>query len=1524
MKRKAKSFVSVILSLMMIISMVSIGFITTNAATVDKSAVGAGAVNGVIKKGDTLYYDFSAAKPTRVNLIGDNWSWIDTGDIPADYIFKYTLTVDMDFNSPKNGTLCKCNTGDWTDLKPTVPGNGKNMVKVAADGKSYTWETFSGSELPTEPTTEPTTAPPLEHVAKWALNGGLSTDGWTTNFSAAKLVGTYEPSFAAGEVFSVSLELDSEKYFRLIKNGDYNQYKPKGSSDGNDHNLIKKGNNSQDTACDTTTGTEGAFLLDTGSYTLYVDQSGDNPKVWCTSGSDLPVGEITLKDSTSVNGSLSFKAEGKTDGTADVNDNVTIKAKPFAGFTLSGITVSYTGTDGTAVKSTLTEVTNNTASFTVPDVQADTDGKKTIKFSASFSLDKADYLSSKGEGFWIDVAPDQTDSTATLIKWNNYYGHNHNERTNPYTFYVPKNVDLSNAKIYNGYNETVTVNGTQITAKSFGTVNLSYSGESGTFTTSKANIKVMQGSTNAMFLYTTKKGTETALNTQTYKGWDEMNSGASKKDEKTDGGSCVTMFNDDTTTPKFSSAMSLDSVKGRGNSSWEASARRFGKYAYNMKLSDKTTLFDMAKDTKKGAGSKSWCLLANNADESMLRNSLAYKLADDTGLYSSPEFSFVDIYDNGEYLGQYLVTEKVDVGESKLVYGTSIEDINEDAGLIFDEDPKTGWINNNASFTADGKTYSYEYRYTRETTGAESPVISKATYLLEFEIEDRYMDEACWFTTPQGQHVVIKTPEFATEAQVKYIAEKFIAMEAKVFADAENAELSKHIDLDSFARMYLIQELSANLDAASTSYYVTYDCSKGDNARFVASPVWDYDWAFGQYKNKVKLDFDGKELDPKSTSDWYAKNKRYDNSEGDAKYSIQSKLANNSSFQQVIKKVWDGTDTQEGFYAKVQKYYGDNSQLDAWYNKISASVNMNETRWGFIKDDNVEDWGSADNSDTHLGAVNWLESSFLSPRASWMNGEFEKYPAYTQIAAPTLTATLADGNPIPADGVGVGATITLKAETSEIFVTYELYKDNVKIDSNTTGEFTVTPDSNGIFNYTVKTVYGSNEKSSNIVSVKVIAELTAELKGVTLKADKTNVAPGETITLTATPDPVDIADCTYTFYKSNGEVVAEASTSNTATVKLDTAGTYSYYVKASYNGKTLDSEEVAVTVEEPLTELTGVTLKADKTKVAPGTTIVLTATSTPANAKGYKYTFYHSDDETIGNADDKELATPSKEDVKILTTAPETVGYHYYYVVATCEGKEPVPSTIICVTAEEQQAVHTVRVWFKSSSAKVYVPSVSLDNGTFKEMTRIKQGQEGSTYFGATFSGSLKFFWYYADIQIDSRTTHTLTFRTAGTSVNATSEPNQFNAGEYYFAVDNLVKDNTLVNLPSGDQYEYIRNYHRSATHMVYNEVIDGSNSLGFTYVDGIERPMGGLMPRSENDIQAVALNSRMLKFNAPSIAAVGANDVTFTIESATLAQKIAAEIVNVSELQNCLLDVNLDAQVDIRDVTLMQKALAQ
>lgn len=1039
----------------------------------------------------------------------------------------------------------------------------------------------------------------------------------------------------------------------------------------------------------------------------------------------VPVGDYTITDTTELNGSLSFSAEGRTAGRANKGDTVTITGKPaYSYFELDTVTV--TGADKTNIE---VSVTGNTRTFTMP--------AQNVTATATFKLNKSDYIKSLNEdGLWIDVAPDKYDTTATLIKWNNYSGSNHGT-SNPYTFYVPKNVELSKANIYNGYGNAVILNETSIPADDKAEVSLakdaSYTTTGGVSTT----VKVMQGSTNAMFLHTTNNtGADYDLPTKID---DTL---TSKSKVETSGGSCTTMVYDGTTST-VSSAMALDTVKGRGNSSWEASYKFFGKYAFNMKLASKTKLFGMDN-------SKSWCLLANNADESMMRNALTYQLAAEIGIQDSPEFRFVDIYDNGEYLGAYLITEKVDVGNSKLVKGKSFEDINEDGAKA---EGATGVSENLTPSTytytyQNGTTYTPEMRYAqvspKSDTSDESkyPYKTKGKYLLEFEIKKRYTAESSYFTSPQGQHVVVKSPEFATKQQVEYIAKKFAAMEEIAFTSgATHAQLSTVMDVESFAKMYLIQELSSNLDSAATSYYVTFDCAQSDPV-FVANPVWDYDWAYGQYSNTAKKAVNGDTLKTdEPTGCWVAKIKSYDDGEiTPYNYSLQSQLANNNSeFKSVIRKVWE---EKGGFYENIQKYYtGEKSQIDEWYDQIAASVDMNETRWGIIAEDVLQSnqWGSKDTGDTHADAVNYLENTWTAARAEWLNKQFtttEEYKAYTP-DAPTIKLYAADG----------------KTETSAV------------------------------------------EQGTGFI-IKVTSPL------------ENNVV--------------------YRFLKSDGSLVDSAQSDGILEIATDglTVGeTYTYKVQAVYNGKASgDSNTVSVTI-----------------------------------------------DDKAGNKQ--------------------------------------------------------VTIYFKSASASAYVPSLSIDGAAAAEMTRDKKstGSDG-TYFGSTYSGSLKFYWFYTKMKLDTSVEHTLKFTTKDNRVNA-STSYKFVASEgnkYYFAVDNLMGDTNLINLTGLD--EYIRNYHISATHMVYSATSD--RNIGFTWINGKEWAMGTYIKDHVNTASLTDLTSSSL-LTIPSALTPNAMleassaPAFFTIKSATLAQRISAEAEEVSTLQYQLLDVNLDGKVDVKDSTMMQKALA-
>ena len=84
-------------------------------------------------------------------------------------------------------------------------------------------------------------------------------------------------------------------------------------------------------------------------------------------------------------------------------------------------------------------------------------------------------------------------------------------------------------------------------------------------------------------------------------------------------------------------------IKGRGNYTWG-----LPKKPYQIKFADNTSVLGMAP-------SKTWVLLANAADASLVRNKVAFELADKIGLAYSPESRWVDLRVDGKYRGNYLM-----------------------------------------------------------------------------------------------------------------------------------------------------------------------------------------------------------------------------------------------------------------------------------------------------------------------------------------------------------------------------------------------------------------------------------------------------------------------------------------------------------------------------------------------------------------------------------------------------------------------------------------------------------------------------------------------------------------------------------------------------------------------------------------------------------------------------------------------------------------------------------------------------
>ncbi len=406
----------------------------------------------------------------------------------------------------------------------------------------------------------------------------------------------------------------------------------------------------------------------------------------------------------------------------------------------------------------------------------------------------------------------------------------------------------------------------------------------------------------------------------------------------------------------------LDSMKGRGNSTWG-----MVKKPYNIKLESKSKLFGMEK-------AKAWCLIANYEDKSLVRNQVTYGLGEAIGMKETPDCKNTDLYINGEYKGVYLITEKVEIKKNRVdIY--DLEEATEEAneGKELSEFAQKGFGGKFSGFIENRQRWFEIPNDPSDITGG---------YLLELEVADRYPNEASGFVTKHGQAVVAKSPEYASMAQIKYISSYWQEMEDALYSeDGKNKNgkhFSEYIDTESFAKQYIIQEWSSNWDAGLTSNYFYKDIG----GKLVAGPIWDFDNALMNTAGRDGTDLtDPTNLHAAKRSLWY------------------NSLMGSKSFKATPNIYALGMRHRE-FVAEVEKQMKEkvvpavsellDSKYDKYIEKVENSTVMNAIRWNYYNTTNEVE--ILNNYTAEISAIKNFVSertSFLSSALTVDNPEFE-------------------------------------------------------------------------------------------------------------------------------------------------------------------------------------------------------------------------------------------------------------------------------------------------------------------------------------------------------------------------------------------------------------------------------------------------------------------------------------------------------------------------------------------------------
>lgn len=220
------------------------------------------------------------------------------------------------------------------------------------------------------------------------------------------------------------------------------------------------------------------------------------------------------------------------------------------------------------------------------------------------------------------------------------------------------------------------------------------------------------------------------------------------------------------------------------------------KKPYNIELTAQADLLGMGE-------AENWILLANAYDGSNLNNKIAFDLAEKSGMVYVPDNAWVDLYLNGEYAGLYLLCEKIEIHPQRLN-------------------------------------------------------LSGSSFLVSSDLESRLQKKQdSYFVTENGMALRIRSAGIGQQELVQ-MWESVVnaAMSENGVDPGTGKRWDELIDVDSWVRRFLLDEILVNFDGGYLSQFFYWDQTAEDGKVF-AGPVWDMDnclargEAYAKYPNAV-------------------------------------------------------------------------------------------------------------------------------------------------------------------------------------------------------------------------------------------------------------------------------------------------------------------------------------------------------------------------------------------------------------------------------------------------------------------------------------------------------------------------------------------------------------------------------------------------------------------------------------------------------------------------------------------------
>ena len=348
----------------------------------------------------------------------------------------------------------------------------------------------------------------------------------------------------------------------------------------------------------------------------------------------------------------------------------------------------------------------------------------------------------------------------------------------------------------------------------------------------------------------------------------------------------------------------LASTRVRGNVS-----QKMPKKPFAVKLDKKSGIFLNDSDQRNDLPAhKRWVLLANWSDRTLMRNAIAFGIADifkqtfpTDGIGWNPSGQFVELVYNGVHVGNYYLCEQVKIDGNRL-----------DISDPYDKDD---------AYSGNAEDYGY---------------------LLESD--DAY-DEDVKFITKTYIPFQFKDDADGGGDMLSYAKAIVNGIDDNLY-NGKWADAFAKMDMSSFVDFLLIQELTMNGELSHPKSVYTYI----DGGKLYAGPIWDFDWQTFPNISVIEAYYENAYTGGRNTYNYtyttsmladgtFNKSTSYPSSPktNDKSYMWYPMLVKNADFKAMAAERWNAVKGAIGAYADMQ--------IPAMAAKIKKSEAENWSMW---------------------------------------------------------------------------------------------------------------------------------------------------------------------------------------------------------------------------------------------------------------------------------------------------------------------------------------------------------------------------------------------------------------------------------------------------------------------------------------------------------------------------------------------------------------------------------------------------